>query len=57
MFNPDFARLEILVSDINDNHPVFLKPRYDAVVVENAVVGTTVLKVSAKDSDTVRCCN
>ncbi|XP_048884468.1 protocadherin gamma-A11-like isoform X13 [Brienomyrus brachyistius] len=44
--------INIIVLDANDNAPVFLEPVYKASLRENSVMGTTVLKVSATDSDT-----
>ena len=41
------------MSDLNDNRPLFAKPRYDASVIESASVGTTVLRVVAADKDSV----
>ena len=41
------------MSDLNDNRPLFAKPRYDASVIESASVGTTVLRVVATDNDIV----
>lgn len=37
--------MEISVSDINDNAPVFLKQGYSGSVSEDALVGTSVLQV------------
>ncbi|XP_031159094.2 protocadherin alpha-2-like [Sander lucioperca] len=39
------------VIDVNDNTPSFSKPIYKVRVSENAPIGTTILKLSATDSD------
>lgn len=41
----DTTDVEISVSDINDNAPVFLKQSYSGSVSEDALVGTSVLQV------------
>uniref|UniRef100_A0A8C4HB23 Protocadherin-15 n=1 Tax=Dicentrarchus labrax TaxID=13489 RepID=A0A8C4HB23_DICLA len=43
--------LSVLVTDINDNSPVFSQETYVVNVPENSPVGTLVLKLSAVDSD------
>lgn len=43
--------IHIQVEDINDNPPHFLHSVYEATIVENAPVGTFVVKVSATDKD------
>ncbi|KJH47336.1 cadherin domain protein [Dictyocaulus viviparus] len=43
--------LIIHVTDFNDNPPVFEKPFYEAEVVENCALMTTVLQVKSKDAD------
>lgn len=48
------ARLGIVVTDVNDNPPVFDKGVYDAYVPENSDVGTSVFWVSAQDADSGR---
>ena len=53
IFNADYATVEISVSDLNDNHPLFAKPRYDASVSESASIGTTLLRIVATDKDIV----
>jgi protocadherin-16/23 len=45
------SMLRILVTDINDNAPQFLKKNYEAHVLETSEPGTSVLRVSAKDAD------
>lgn len=54
IFNPDYATVEITITDKNDNRPVFFKDRYDASVMENSKIGTKLLQVSAVDKDEVR---
>ncbi|XP_061581281.1 protocadherin alpha-2-like isoform X32 [Cololabis saira] len=39
------------VMDVNDNPPVFTQPLYKAHVIENALVDTSILSVSATDLD------
>lgn len=43
--------VNITIVDINDNEPVFQQSRYFASVTENATLGTSVLQVTATDSD------
>ncbi|XP_061155879.1 protocadherin Fat 3 [Syngnathus typhle] len=43
--------VDVVVQDVNDNAPVFRKPAYAAVLPENAMIGTSVLQVSAQDQD------
>ena len=40
------------VEDVNDNSPIFNAEEYSAVVLENVVKGTSVVNISATDSDT-----
>lgn len=42
----------VVVQDINDHSPEFSQSRYRAEVMENAPVGTGVVKVLALDGDT-----
>ncbi|XP_026135736.1 protocadherin gamma-A1-like isoform X8 [Carassius auratus] len=44
-------KINIIVLDANDNAPVFSQSVYTALVAENALMGTLVLKVSATDAD------
>lgn len=44
--------VDIILEDVNDNAPVFLSKSYYANISEASVIGTSVLQVSAKDSDT-----
>ncbi|XP_062941728.1 protocadherin beta-7 [Cynocephalus volans] len=46
------ALVRILVVDINDNAPEFLQSLYKVQVPENSPVGSLVVAVSARDSDT-----
>lgn len=41
----------VLISDINDNDPVFDENFYTAIVVENVDIGTPVKNVTATDAD------
>ncbi|XP_043937753.1 cadherin-5 [Protopterus annectens] len=41
----------ILVSDVNDNAPVFSQTVYQATIPENSPKGKSVIQVSAKDAD------
>uniref|UniRef100_A0A673KMZ6 Cadherin domain-containing protein n=1 Tax=Sinocyclocheilus rhinocerous TaxID=307959 RepID=A0A673KMZ6_9TELE len=41
----------VTVLDVNDNAPVFSKTMYKAQVLENAPIGTTILKLNATDPD------
>lgn len=43
--------VQVLLQDINDNAPEFSQQRYRYTLPESAPVGTTVLSVSAQDSD------
>ncbi|RVE73479.1 hypothetical protein OJAV_G00049860 [Oryzias javanicus] len=47
----DTTYLEILVNDVNDNRPRFLRDRYAGSVMEDVPVFTSVLQVSAVDRD------
>ena len=44
-------RIKAVVLDVNDNSPVFVKPKYEANVTENNYIGAFVLRVNATDSD------
>lgn len=44
--------VDIILEDVNDNAPVFLSKAYHANVSEASVIGTHILQVDAKDSDT-----
>jgi len=41
----------VVVLDVNDNRPTFERNHYEASVVENAQIGTSVLRVRATDQD------
>jgi len=43
--------VELIVTDANDNGPVFEYSSYEVTVAENIDVGTTVAKVTAFDGD------
>ena len=45
------VNVQVLLQDINDNAPEFSQQRYRYTLPESAPVGTTVLSVSAQDSD------
>lgn len=47
----DTTDVEIIVGDVNDNAPKFLKDTYHGRIVEGAPVGTSLLTVSATDAD------
>uniref|UniRef100_A0A8C9W1B0 Cadherin EGF LAG seven-pass G-type receptor 2 n=1 Tax=Scleropages formosus TaxID=113540 RepID=A0A8C9W1B0_SCLFO len=47
----DTTYLEILVIDVNDNSPHFLRDRYQGSVMEDVPVFTSVVQVSATDRD------
>ncbi|XP_037956200.1 protocadherin-like wing polarity protein stan isoform X2 [Teleopsis dalmanni] len=47
----DTTDVEISVTDVNDNPPAFKNPLYQASILEDALVGTSVLQVSASDPD------
>ncbi|XP_046730560.1 cadherin EGF LAG seven-pass G-type receptor 2 isoform X2 [Silurus meridionalis] len=47
----DTTYLEILVNDVNDNAPRFLRDRYQGSVMEDVPVYTSVVQVSATDQD------
>uniref|UniRef100_A0A672IB29 FAT atypical cadherin 1a n=1 Tax=Salarias fasciatus TaxID=181472 RepID=A0A672IB29_SALFA len=44
--------VDIILEDVNDNAPMFLSTAYHANISEASVIGTSVLQVGAKDSDT-----
>ncbi|XP_023244632.1 protocadherin-like wing polarity protein stan isoform X2 [Centruroides sculpturatus] len=47
----DTTNVEIEVSDVNDNSPSFHPASYTSAVSEDALVGTSVLQISANDKD------
>ncbi|XP_044754021.1 protocadherin-like wing polarity protein stan isoform X2 [Coccinella septempunctata] len=47
----DTTDVEITVTDVNDNYPVFKQSSYSGSVPEDALVGTSVVQVSATDAD------
>ncbi|KAJ8914679.1 hypothetical protein NQ315_017377 [Exocentrus adspersus] len=47
----DTTDVEITVSDVNDNYPIFKQAAYSGSVPEDALVGTSVVQVSATDAD------
>lgn len=46
-----FARLEILVEDVNDSPPQFPVSKYEGQVAENSRIGSSVIEVKADDPD------
>lgn len=44
--------LTIAVTDVNDNAPKFLKPKYEKKVKEDVEIGSAILRVRARDDDT-----
>lgn len=47
----DSTDVEISVIDVNDNAPIFRKQSYSGSLLENAPVGTKILRVQADDPD------
>ncbi|CAN9515218.1 unnamed protein product [Ophioblennius macclurei] len=47
----NFAKVEVEVEDCNDHSPVFLSPRYQANISNQAPAGSPVLRVTALDKD------
>lgn len=47
----DTTDVEITVTDVNDNYPIFKQPTYSSSVPEDALIGTSVVQVSAIDAD------
>lgn len=47
----DTTDVELLVTDVNDNAPVFARKSYQASISEAEGVGTSVLTLSARDAD------
>ncbi|XP_048371372.1 protocadherin gamma-A6-like isoform X10 [Sphaerodactylus townsendi] len=45
------AQIQVIVLDANDNAPVFSQPIYEASVMENVPIGSTVCTVQATDQD------
>uniref|UniRef100_A0A672S1R5 Protocadherin 1 gamma 1 n=1 Tax=Sinocyclocheilus grahami TaxID=75366 RepID=A0A672S1R5_SINGR len=43
--------IEVFVIDVNDNAPLFSQPFYNTRLSENAVLGTSVIKIAATDVD------
>ncbi|XP_048059442.1 protocadherin alpha-2-like [Megalobrama amblycephala] len=43
--------ITVIVLDINDNRPVFSRDSYSATILENAPLGTVVIKINATDLD------
>ncbi|KAJ8975858.1 hypothetical protein NQ317_015895 [Molorchus minor] len=47
----DTTDVEITVTDVNDNYPLFKQAAYSGSVPEDALIGTSVVQVSATDAD------
>ena len=47
----DTADIELTIEDVNDNDPVFEQEIYNARVPEDALVGTSIISISAYDKD------
>ena len=47
-----YAALQVIIDDVNDNAPQFIRPSYAVSVSEGANVGTFLLSVAATDLDT-----
>lgn len=47
----DTTDVEISVTDVNDNAPIFKVPLYQSSIPEDALIGTSVVQISATDSD------
>ncbi|KAL3279372.1 hypothetical protein HHI36_016882 [Cryptolaemus montrouzieri] len=45
------AKLTVLLNDVNDNYPEFIQEVFEGSVQENALAGTSVLRVEAIDID------
>ena len=48
---PDSAYVQIIVTDENDNPPIFEYKRYNATVKESRAIETSILVVRATDAD------
>ncbi|XP_064481302.1 fat-like cadherin-related tumor suppressor homolog isoform X2 [Ornithodoros turicata] len=49
MYSTTWVYVEVL--DVNDNAPVFQRPRYDAAIYEDAMAGTVIVTLETKDAD------
>lgn len=47
----DTTDVEISITDVNDNPPQFKVPLYQASIPEDALIGTSVVQISATDQD------
>lgn len=47
----DTTDIEISITDVNDNSPLFKVPLYQASIPEDALIGTSVVQISATDLD------
>ncbi|XP_056456334.1 protocadherin Fat 2 [Gadus chalcogrammus] len=48
----NFARVMVYVEDCNDHSPIFLRPRFEAILSNMAATGSQVIQVKALDKDT-----
>ena len=48
----NFARVVVYVEDCNDHSPIFLSPRFEAILSNMAATGSQVIQVKALDKDT-----
>uniref|UniRef100_A0A8C5CQG2 FAT atypical cadherin 2 n=1 Tax=Gadus morhua TaxID=8049 RepID=A0A8C5CQG2_GADMO len=48
----NFARVMVYVEDCNDHSPIFLSPRFEAILSNMAATGSQVIQVKALDKDT-----
>ena len=48
----NFARVVVHVEDCNDHSPIFLRPRFEAILSNMAPTGSQVVQVKALDKDT-----
>lgn len=46
-----YLQVNVTIQDINDNPPVFEREQYQASVLEDAAVGSSVLQITASDQD------
>ncbi|XP_044136942.1 protocadherin gamma-B1-like isoform X1 [Bufo gargarizans] len=45
------ASIRIIVTDVNDNFPIFTQPIYKVIANENTPINTTIITVSSNDKD------
>ncbi|KAK8746436.1 hypothetical protein OTU49_017016, partial [Cherax quadricarinatus] len=49
--NAATTQVELIIGDVNDNHPIFTQENYTVVVQENRPVGHSLLRLMATDAD------